>query len=475
MNGCSKLMLWFIGVGTTTVFPCVLSYTASYTTLQNELFDVIKFGNRVHPTWEDAKEFCDGKGMRLPIAAHDDAQEALYTVCSKGNTDCGWTGANCSTRKGCVEACTNANGLCFTSDKWNWIDGSSLTEQLAPGIIPASDLKSLKLNRDLCMRWDKQTMLAPTTCDSNINNLRTVCEHTQPSCPPVTELTRTVMDGLCGHNSLCEDDDSCISTYGVHRGPDARGCDESDTVNVRKALANGMFGGSDGNQRDCNSHCLYDLDTPDEIFYQWEPVDKCYTRKAAATSEPCWQAIAYREYAVEKRSYTCLAHHQVADFISQVYDVPVVPDVPDAPVVTSTIAPSTTVADNCITAAPTLTTELMKGMCPELECEGTSCKPSGKEGPQYGPEAVGCKRIDNDRIRKSLANGMFGKVEGSSRDCNAWCLYDFEEPERIQFIWHWPKKACWKKYKTSNMCIKNSEADAWEWAKTRQSNMCDMA
>ena len=86
----------------------------------------------------------------------------------------------------------------------------------------------------------------PSRCAGNLEH-QTVCERAQPTCPPNDELTQPLMDEMCGHDKVCESEVSCTSANGVSRGPDARGCNDEYTLDVRMALANGMV--SDGASR----------------------------------------------------------------------------------------------------------------------------------------------------------------------------------------------------------------------------------
>ena len=56
----------------------------------------------------------------------------------------------------------------------------------------------------------------------------------------------------------------------------AVGCNSTYTPNVRMALANGMFGSSDGMRRDCNATCLFDVRAPSTVAYTWDANRTCW-------------------------------------------------------------------------------------------------------------------------------------------------------------------------------------------------------
>lgn len=84
------------------------------------------------------------------------------------------------------------------------------------------------------------------------------------------ELTAELMDTLCAHEKPCENSQSCVSSSGTQRGPDAQACDPGDNHNLRLSLANGLFGGHSGVERECGAWCVFDYINPKKVVYRWE-------------------------------------------------------------------------------------------------------------------------------------------------------------------------------------------------------------
>ncbi|CAE7517551.1 CACNA1F [Symbiodinium microadriaticum] len=86
-----------------------------------------------------------------------------------------------------------------------------------------------------------------------------LCHHFVP------ELTESLMTRYCEGGS----------SQGEDRSPSAKGCDDSYTGSVRKALANHMFS-------HCGAWCLFDYDDTEKVSYAWDPAGKCWTNTGSA-------------------------------------------------------------------------------------------------------------------------------------------------------------------------------------------------
>lgn len=70
-----------------------------------------------------------------------------------------------------------------------------------------------------------------------------------------------------------------LCNHAVHETGEGRvaiGCNSAYTPNVQMALANGMFGSSDGMRRDCNATCLFDVRAPSTVAYTWDANRTCW-------------------------------------------------------------------------------------------------------------------------------------------------------------------------------------------------------
>lgn len=92
----------------------------------------------------------------------------------------------------------------------------------------------------------------------------------------------------------------CPSTHDEDRSPSAVSCSGDFDSNVRLALANGMFA-------HCGAHCLYDLDHPGIVSYQWTPGSSCWTRE----SDTCINH-SDKAAAVAKAAGICSPGHGMA-------------------------------------------------------------------------------------------------------------------------------------------------------------------
>eukprot|EP00913_Durusdinium_trenchii_P014933 g14007.t1 len=64
------------------------------------------------------------------------------------------------------------------------------------------------------------------------------------------------------------------------------------------------------------------------------------------------------------------------------------------------------------------------------------------------PHAKSCDSALSGQVHKALANKMFSH-------CGAWCIFDFDEPDKVAFGWN-PQGKCWKK---SDSCGPQLERD----------------
>lgn len=143
-----------------------------------------------------------------------------------------------------------------------------------------------------CGGGAESTAITPTTTTtiSRTTQEDTTCIEYQ------TQLTDPIMQSFCGHQSYYQD-----------RSPTASGCDAEYSADVRLALANGMFGGADGTNRDCGSGCLYDVDAFGAIYYRWQPTDNCWLR-----NDPLVDCLGFLEqvYATDRAASLCQFPHQ---------------------------------------------------------------------------------------------------------------------------------------------------------------------
>jgi len=94
----------------------------------------------------------------------------------------------------------------------------------------------------------------------------------------------------------------CVSPSGIDRGSGATACDSRFQGDVQAALANGMFGGSDGPDRDCDHECIWDSLEPRKKSYKW--TGKCWDQKATRN---CGGATTdMKNFPSERFDLTCL-------------------------------------------------------------------------------------------------------------------------------------------------------------------------
>ena len=301
------------------------------------------------------------------------------------------------------------------------------------------------------------------------------------------ELTLDFMDGLCGHEEPCNPiDGTCISNTGANRGPTAVGCDPEDTHSVLLSLANGLFGGNSGNERNCGAHCLFDYITPFNTAYKWDSMSMCWSRKKGNTDK-CGGATE-RDYAVGRQSSLCpptqaptlspsftmsptkqptdsptTSTPTVSPSVSPTSSSPTAFPTTSKPTVSPTMSPSLSPTPSptgsptvyCIQFNHSLSTDIVQEFCGEsIECQGDSCK--SELGAEFGPDARACSEKDQDRLELSIANGMFGGADGQARNCDSFCVWDHLKPKKRSYKWD-GKKQCWKRKNAK--CYANDKAE----------------
>jgi hypothetical protein len=111
--------------------------------------------------------------------------------------------------------------------------------------------------------------------------------------PRQNELTGQVMTTLCGH----------WNNYKPDRSPgfSLAEADEPDRSKVALALANGMFGEYDGEDKNCNAFCLYDVDVAtSNLAWIWDPHRGHWRRNLAPWLCWEWKTRNERNYAMAK-------------------------------------------------------------------------------------------------------------------------------------------------------------------------------
>mmetsp|Transcript_32736 Transcript_32736/g.78269 ORF Transcript_32736/g.78269 Transcript_32736/m.78269 type:complete len:763 (-) Transcript_32736:24-2312(-) len=192
-----------------------------------------------------------------------------------------------------------------------------------------------------------------------------ICTEEEPCVPVVPSLTNSVSLRYC--NSL--------STNKEDRSQDARGCHESYTPYVRRALANNLFS-------HCGAFCLYDFDQPDKVSYSYDTTRKCWHRGSGCQDNP------EQKLAIAKKAKTCKA-------------------------------------DLCIPLQTSHSDQATLTYCEGLKVNGADRSGSAKA----------CNSANTAKVHKALANKMYNH-------CGAWCLYDFERPEKVSYHWK-PSESCW--------------------------------
>ncbi|CAE7941973.1 EMB2654, partial [Symbiodinium sp. KB8] len=182
-----------------------------------------------------------------------------------------------------------------------------------------------------------------------------ICTEEEPCVPVAPSLTNSVSLRYC--NSL--------STNKEDRSQDARGCHESYTPYVRRALANNLFS-------HCGAFCLYDFDQPDKVSYSYDTTRKCWHRGSGCQDNP------EQKLAIAKKAKTCKA-------------------------------------DLCIPVQTSHSDQATLTYCQGLKVNGADRSGSAKA----------CNSANTAKVHKALANKMYNH-------CGAWCLYDFERPEKAK-------------------------------------------
>lgn len=144
----------------------------------------------------------------------------------------------------------------------------------------------------------------------------------------------------------------------------------------------------------CGAWCLYDFDKPDTVAYSWNEAEKCWHRGSGCLGHP------EQKLATERKKDFCEA-------------------------------------ELCIPVQSILSETLMLSYCNDL----------GKTEDRT-PHAKSCDSALSGQVHKALANKMFSH-------CGAWCIFDFDEPDKVAFGWN-PQGKCWKK---SDSCGPQLERD----------------
>jgi hypothetical protein len=110
--------------------------------------------------------------------------------------------------------------------------------------------------------------------------------------PRQNHLTRQVMESLCGHWNTYKP-----ARYPVRLSPKI----EADQNKVALALANGMFGEYDGENKNCNAFCLYDVDVAtSNLAWIWDQSQNYWKRNLAPWLCWEWKTRNERNYAMAK-------------------------------------------------------------------------------------------------------------------------------------------------------------------------------
>jgi hypothetical protein len=93
-------------------------------------------------------------------------------------------------------------------------------------------------------------------------------------------LTTDIVEDFC-EDIECEGT-SCKSEIGAELGPDAKACSADDQEALELSIANGMFGASDGGERNCDAVCVWDYLKPNKRSYKWDGAKnkQCWKRKS---------------------------------------------------------------------------------------------------------------------------------------------------------------------------------------------------
>merc|ERR1712166_1518837 len=117
-------------------------------------------------------------------------------------------------------------------------------------------------------------------------------ENAERMCPSIPCTVNT--DGLS----------DCAVENGPNFGPAAVACKSQNTARVQLALANGMFGGADGEAKSCEQLCLWDAEKPEGRSYKWTSSKSCWSKK---NTKKCGGASKEeRMFAADRKELTCL-------------------------------------------------------------------------------------------------------------------------------------------------------------------------
>eukprot|EP00439_Symbiodinium_sp_Y106_P039251 s2341_g4.t2 len=192
-----------------------------------------------------------------------------------------------------------------------------------------------------------------------------ICTEEDPCMPVAPSLTNSVSLRYC----------KTLSTNKEDRSEEARGCHESYTPYVRRALANKMFS-------HCGAFCLYDFDQPGKVSYSYDTTRKCWHRGSGCQDNP------EQKLAIARKEKFCKA-------------------------------------DLCIPVQNSHSDQATLTYCEGLKVNGADRSHSAKA----------CNSANTAKVQKALANKMYNH-------CGAWCLYDFERPEKVSYHWQ-AAGSCW--------------------------------
>lgn len=106
---------------------------------------------------------------------------------------------------------------------------------------------------------------------------------------------------LCKHNRIFK-----APMLRTNLGSSAKVCNDNETQDftrqLQASLQNGLFGGADGDDRDCNSFCVFNLvdHTDEPSHFRWSRLSQCWKKQIGHTCKGA--ASSEIEYAQSKLS-----------------------------------------------------------------------------------------------------------------------------------------------------------------------------
>ena len=86
------------------------------------------------------------------------------------------------------------------------------------------------------------------------------------------------------------------------RSSTAKVCGNRGNRDLRIAIANGMFGGSNGQWRNCKSRCVYNLESPKGVAWEYYKRKKCWMR--AQKKSKCFNSREH-QFALRRAKELC--------------------------------------------------------------------------------------------------------------------------------------------------------------------------